>query len=191
MIGNEMNTRSDTIQDNLILLGSQSVVTTPFGAAVVFGCEYDLTIDVASQDFTVSGASVVDTLSGMGSLADGFSMVLNNGEPANFLLGQDLAVEISWSVTALSTVTFHIDECTVSHGTTNVAIVKQGCYSETLDVTLNANRQGLSYQVFKGFGETEEAQKIKCSVHICEGEQCQHSGQCPATGDDTYYGYKV
>ena len=52
MIGNEMNTRSDTIQDNLILLGSQSVVTTPLavGLAVVFECEYDLSIDVASQD---------------------------------------------------------------------------------------------------------------------------------------------
>ena len=175
MIGNEMKTRTDIIQDNIIGLGAQSVVTTPFGAAVVFECEYDLSIDVASQDFTVSGASVVDTLSGSGSLANGFSMKLNKREPASFLLGNDLAVEISWAVTALSTITFHIDECTVNHGLINVMIVKQGCYSETLDVRFNANRQGLSYQVFKAVGETAETQKIKCSVKLCEKDQCQHS----------------
>ena len=118
-------------------------------------------------------------------------MELNNGDPASFLLGNDLAVEISWAETALSTVTFHIDECTVTHGTTNIVIVKEGCYSETLDETLNANKQGLSYPVFKGAGETEETQMIKCSVKICKKDQCKHSGQCPATGDDIYYGYKV
>ena len=90
MVGSEMKTRTDEIDDNIISLGSQSVVTTPFGASVIFECQYDLTIDVASQDYTVSGASVVDTFHGTGSLAAGFSMILNNGDPTAFLLGSTL-----------------------------------------------------------------------------------------------------
>ena len=187
-----MRTRTDTIQDNLIALGAKSVVTTPFGAAVTFGCEYDLTVDVASQDFTVSGASVQDTFGsdGIGSLAAGFLMTLNNGEPTSFFLGSELPVEIIWSVTGLSTVTFQLQTCTVQHGATNIKIVNQGCYSEVLDVVLNSNKQGFSYRVFKGVGESSPNQMITCSVHICEVNQCKQSAQCPAAENDAHYGYK-
>ena len=113
MVGNEMKARTDTIQDNIISLGSQSVVTTPFGAAVIFSCGYDLTIDVASQDYSVTGASVVDTFHANGSLAAGFKMTLNNGDGATFLLGNEMPVKITWAVTALSSLSFKLKECTV------------------------------------------------------------------------------
>ena len=77
MVGNEMRERSDDVQDNVIVLGSQSIVTTPFGASMVFACTYDLTVEVASEEYTVAGASVVDTFTGTGSLSAGFAMSLN------------------------------------------------------------------------------------------------------------------
>lgn len=189
-----MKARSDDVQDNVITLGSQSVVTTPFGAAVIFSCTYPMTVDVASKDYTVSGASVVDTINGSGSLAAGFTMTLNNGDATAFLLGANLPVEVIWSVTALSTLQFYLNECTVTHGTTPIKIVKNGCYSDKLAVVPNAANQGFSYPVFKGVGETDPEQTISCSVNICEVGQCQNpteDNQCPVDGDDYFYVYKV
>lgn len=192
MVGSEMKTRKDEIDDNIISLGSQSVVTTPFGASVIFECQYDLTIDVASQDYTVSGASVVDTFHGTGSLAAGFSMILNNGDPTAFLLGSTLPVAIEWSVTALSTkLSFQIAACTVTHGTTAIMVAKGGCYADKLDVQPEENNQAFTYPVFKGTGETAPEQTIACSIAICEVGQCSPTryGDCPESGDDQFYEY--
>ena len=198
IVGNDMKTRSDDVQDNVIELGSQSVVTTPFGAAVVFTCTYSMQIDVTSQDYTVTGASVVDTFNGIGSLEEGFTMTLDNDESPVFLLGSNMPVAITWSVTALSNLQFYIDTCTVTHGTTNIIVVKKGCYSETLGVEAirsdNQAEQAFSYQIFKGVGETDPAQTIKCSINICEAGNCKNPTadiQCPATPDDQYYGYRI
>ena len=189
-----MKTRSVEVQNNLIDLGSQAVVTTPFGAAVILACTYSMTIDVASQDFTVVGASVVDTFYGTGSLAAGFAMILNNGGPANLFLGDVVTVAITWSVSRLSTLTFHIQDCTIQHGSTDILIVKEGCYAAHLDVVPDANKQQFSYQVFKAVAETDPNQKIRCKVNVCEIGQCKNptdNSQCPAAGDDLFYGYKV
>ena len=134
-----MKKRSDDIQDNVISLGSKSVVTTPMGVSVVFACTYQLTIDVANKIYTVSG---VDALNGSGSLDAGFMMTLNNGESANFLLRDNLPFAITWSVTGLPSLTFHLQQCTVQHGSTIVLIVKGGCFASTLDVVSTATKQG-------------------------------------------------
>lgn len=193
-----MKTRSDDVQDNIIDLGTLSVVTTPFGAAVDFSCTYSMTIDVASQDYTVTGASVVDTLSGVGSLAAGFTMTLDNGGSPAFLLGSNMPVAITWSVTALSNLQFYLETCTVIHGTTTIKVVKDGCYSATLGVEattpVTSAEKGFSYQIFKGVGETDPAQTIRCSVNLCEVGKCNNptaDNQCPAAGDDATYGYKI
>ena len=199
LVGNDMRTRSDDVQDNLINLGSQSVVTTPFGAAVTFSCAYPMTIEVGSEDYTVTGASVVDTINGSGSLAEGFAMKLNNDEAPVFLLGANMSVSINWSVTALSTFQFYLDHCTVTHGTTSIPVVKEGCYSEVLNVVptnpTSQAEQGFSYPIFKGVGETDPNQTIRCSVKICEVGQCKNptdNTQCPTIGaDDEFYGYKI
>ena len=189
-----MKTRSDDVPDNLIELGSQSVVTAPFGAAVIFTCTYTTLIDVASEEYTAIGASVIDTLSATGSLAAGFAMLLNNGDPATFLLGNVVAVDIVWSVKAVSTLTFILQGCSVHHGATIIPIVKESCFAEQLDVIPNSSGHGFWYQVFKAVGETNPNQKIKCKVNICEVGQCQlptTNSQCPSAGDDSFYGYKI
>ena len=189
-----MKARSDDVQDNVIDLGALSVVTTPFGAAVIFTCTYSMTINVASQEYAVTGASVVDTLHGIGSLAEGFTMALNNGETPSLLLGEALPVAITWSVTYLTSLTFYIDQCTVTHGTTTIMVVKEGCYSAALGVVPEDSHQAFSYQVFKGFGQTDSSQKIRCTAHICEVGQCQNptaDAQCPADGEDVFYNYKI
>lgn len=190
MVGNEMKKRSDEIQDNIISLGSQSVVTTPFGAAVIFSCGYDSTINVASQDYTVSGASVVDTFHATGSLADGFAMTLNDGAAASFLLGSNLPVAIRWSVTALAAkLSFQITDCTVEHGATAIMVAKGGCYASILNVVSDGTDQAFSFPVFKGTGETDANQQITCQVAICEVGQCSAPLSCPADGDDKFYNY--
>ena len=55
---------------------------------------YNLTIDVESEDYTVSGSPVVAS----GSLAAGFAMTLNNGDGATLFLENDIPVAITWSV---------------------------------------------------------------------------------------------
>lgn len=199
VLGDDMRTRTDDVEDNIISLGSQSVVTTPFGAGVTFSCSYPLAVDVESQAYTVQGASVVDTFFGTGSLSAGFAMSLNNGEGTAFMLGNNLAVAISWSVTAVQELTFYIDQCTVEHGTTIIPIVKGGCFAKTLNVVEDANLQGFNYPIFKGVGETAPEQTIKCTVNVCKMGECDnppYTADCPgahqdATGDDRHYNFEV
>lgn len=191
MIGSEMKTRSDDVEDNVISLGSKSVITTPFGASVVFACTYQLTIDVTEQTFSVSGASVVDTFSGTGSLDAGFVMTLNNGEPTAFLLGANLPVAITWSVSGLPSLTFNLQQCTVTHGSAIIPVVKGGCFASVLDVVPTATKQGFAYQVFKGVGQTDADQTIECTISICEVDECQAPTTCPTTGDDHFFGYQI
>ena len=169
------------------------MVTTPFGAGVIFQCIYPLTVEISSEDFTVSGASVVDTYSATGSLASGFEMVLNGGADPSFILGSVLPIAITWSITALPTLTFYLDQCTVTHGATTIQVVKGGCYAAELDVTHETSLQEFSYKVFKGVGETSTTQTIECTVNICEASTCPVPtiSTCPSAGDDSFYGYTI
>ena len=188
-----MKTRQDDIQDYLINLGSKSVVTTPFGAGIVFQCTYPLSVDISSENYAVVGASVVDTYSATGSLAAGFDMILNNGEDPSFLLGSIVQLGITWTVSSLPLLTYYLDHCSVTHGATEIDIVKGGCYASGLKVEPETSMQEFSYKVFKAVGETSDEQMIKCTVIICEKTQCQFPtlAQCPASGDDVLYGYTV
>ena len=127
-------------------------------------------------------------MSATGSLAAGFAMSLNNGAPADFILGSNLPVDITWSVTALSDLSFKLKECKVQHGGTGIMIVKDSCFASTLDVVPTGNKQGFSYQVFKAKEETDLNQMIECTVQICEVGQCATLTACPAYGDDQFYG---
>lgn len=189
-----MKTRTDDVQDNKIDFAGFSLTTTPFGAAVIFTCTYSTTINVGSQQFAVTGASVADQVNGIGSLAAGFTMTLNNGETPTFLLGESLPVALTWSVTNLSKLTFFIDQCTVTHGTSAIMVVKNGCYSSALGVVSNQSRQEFSYQIFKGVGQTEATQKVRCTANICEVGKCQYpiaDNECPADGEDAFYHYTI
>ena len=192
MTGNNMRERTESM-DNEISLGSNSVITGPFGASVIFSCTYPMSIDV-KQDFTVAGASVVHTMTGTGSLAAGFTMILNNGGPVHFQLGTNLPVAVTWSVTGLAKLTYYLHECGVVHGASTITVIKEGCYSNALDVVPDAGHQGFTYQIFKAMGETALDQTIECSVRICEVDKCTNptaDNQCPATGEDEFYEFKV
>ena len=178
-------------EDNVgVSLGALSVVTKS-GTAVTYTCSYPLLVDVASQSYSVQGAAVVDTFQGTGSLAAGFAMVLNNGNAVDFVLGNTMPVDITWSVTGVPTLTFKLQECTVTHGASNIMIVKEGCYAGRLDVVPDSDKQGFSFQVFKGVGQTALEQTVACTVTLCEAAKCPTPTQCPAYGDDVHFGYKV
>ena len=115
------------------------------------------------------------------------------------MLGKNLSIAVSWSVTAVQALTFYIDQCTVEHGTTIIPIVKDGCYSGALNVVQDDNLQGFNFPIFKGNGETDPAQTIRCTVNLCESGKCadpQYTKDCPgtgldATGDDVFYKFSV
>lgn len=189
-----MRTRTDDVEDFLITLGSQKVVTTPFGAAVTFECIYSMTVEVSTQSYTVNGVSVTDTFSASGSLASGFVMTLDTDGDNQFLMGRVLPVAVTWSVTGISTLTFYLKQCTVTHGSTKILIVKDGCYSAALEVEPQSNIQGFSFRVFKGIGESSPSQSIECTVDLCEISECQNptsDSQCPTAGNDSFYNYKI
>ena len=198
IVGDNMNTRSDdNIEDHLIKLGAKTVVTTPFGAGVIFECTYPLTVDISNEDgqYTVHGASVIDVYTAYGSLSSGFEMELNNGDDPTFILGSILPVQITWTINAMfQTLTFYLDHCTVTHGSTTIQIVQGGCYAAELDVVKEASLQGFTYKVFKGVGETTSNQEIECSVNICERNNCgmpTSNSQCPTLGDNAFYRYEM
>ena len=195
MVGNEMRERSDDVQDNVFVFESQSVITTPFGASITFTCSYDLTGEHASEEYTVVGASVVDTFTGTRSLSAGFAMSLNDGEGSAFMLGDNIHVGITWAVTTLSDLTYRIKQCDVQHGDSVITIVKDQCYAAKLDVVPDDQMdQGFSYQIFKGVGEADASQKITCSVIICDARNyCgpYSNSQCPKDGDDQFYNFEM
>ena len=153
-----------------------------------------MSVEVSSgATYTVHDAAILDTYAGTGSLADGFQMVLNNGEDPSFILGSNVQLAITWTVSNIATLTFFLDHCTVTHGTTEISVVKGGCYAAELDVKHETTLQAFSFMVFKGVGETTSTQTIECTVNICAMDQCQIPtvDQCPSDGDDSFYGFTV
>ena len=83
-------------------------------------------------------------------------MILNN-----FLLGSNLSVAMTWSVTRLSTkLSCKIEDCAVQHGATAVMVVKKGWHSSTLDVVSDRTYQAFAFPVFKGLRETNPTNKF-------------------------------
>jgi len=125
-------------------------------------------------------------------------MSLNNGAETDVLLGSVMSVDITWSVVGLSSITFYLNQCTVTHGKTTFPIILDGCYSDAVGVTADSDASATSasftFLAFKGFEETEAEQTIDCSVKLCEEGSCAfptNDSQCPSTGNDAFFKYTV
>merc|ERR1711879_909195 len=70
-------------------------------------------------------------------------------------------------------ISLYFSGCTVSHGSSAIAVIKDSCFSETLNAEPRAS-EGLttsfSFRVFKGKGESAPSQTIQCSVVICKDD---------------------
>jgi hypothetical protein len=200
MSGNERvsHMRSDYKIDaaDTLELGNRQIVVNPFGVGMVFQCTYPTLVKLSSVGYTVEDVSISSSLKGQGQWTDAFAMSLNNGNDAEFILGQVLPVSVSWKVTTMqSDLTFFYVGCTVTHGATDIAVIKDGCYagatgSQPLPST--PTEQNMSFKIFKGVNEAATEQTIECSVLICEPAKCskpKSNADCPTGEHDAFYEY--
>ena len=152
------------------LANALTVNSNPLAIAVQFTCKYPVNVELSSEEFDLKDVVLGVGASGEGSLADGFQLSLDSGVKTPIKLGDRQEVTATWKVTSLKEVKFNFTDCTVSQGNTEVALVKNKCYSKALKVTRNdgtGTTQAFSYQSFSTVGAVTTTQTIKCSVKIC------------------------
>merc|ERR1712025_1053538 len=82
---------------------------------------YPLSVDIQSSNFTAQVVSQQGQKDGMGSLAAGFEMKLNDlgpNDPFEFILGAILKIGVSWGMPdsdgLLDSLSFWLDSCRVT-----------------------------------------------------------------------------
>ena len=145
-----------------------TVNTNPLAIAVPFTCSYPVNVKLSSEEFNLKDVVLGAGPSGDGNLADGFTMSLNAGVQSPIKLGERQEVKATWKVT-LKDVAFNFTDCKVTQDDTEVALVKNYCFSKALKVTPaegSATLQAFSYQTFTAVGATSTSQTIVCDVKI-------------------------
>lgn len=194
--GGRQRRDDDMILGKQINLGGLSVYTTPFGVGVLFECSYSTSVTVTSSAFKVSHVEAFGANIGVGNLAAGFSMSLTSmsggTDSGRFVMGTDMKVGVEWAVKSLSGLTFYFQDCAVTHGTVNMEIIKDGCYSaitNTVSVSETGTLAEFMFKVFKGLNVMSTDQEITCVVNICERGQCakpKYDYDCPASSYGSY-----
>ena len=116
--------------------------------AIVYKCEYLTDIDVRSDEFAIRSVGISGSLSGSGDLTDGFELVLGR---THIVLGAEMSVNVKWSVTRLTQLSFWLKECSVTNGEMSIAVISEGCYSEALQVARRAQtatNMGFAFRTF-------------------------------------------
>ena len=186
----------DLILGKQINLGALSVYTTPFGVGVLFECSYPTSVTVTSSAFEVTHPEAFGANIGVGNLAAGFSMSLTSmsgsTDAGRFVMGTDMKVGVEWAVKSLSDLTFYFQDCAVTHGSVNMEIIKDGCYSaitNTISVRETGTIAEFLFRVFKGLNIDSTDQEITCVVNICERGECakpKFDKDCPASSYGSY-----
>ena len=198
MSGNDRvsHMRSEIADADTLELGNRQIVVNPFGVGMVFQCTYPTLVKLSSVGYTVEDVSISSSLKGQGEWTNAFEMTLNNGNNAEFILGQVLPVSVTWKVdTMTDSLTFYYVDCTVTHGATDIAVIKDGCYAGATGSQPLAStnvQQNMSFKIFKGVNEAATEQTIECSVLICEQGKCnkpQSNDDCPSGEYDNFYEY--
>jgi hypothetical protein len=201
LVGAERETisraRSDIQQqNNEIALSDGTVETTPFGVSIAFSCVYSTKITLSTDAYAVEDVSISDSLTNTGDWTTGFTMSLDD---ADLMLGDILNVDISWGATGLvGDLTFVLNECVVSHGATDISVIKGGCYAGVTNTEAgsdnSAGKKSFSFKTFRAPGEDSAGQAIECSLTVCEAGSCNapsSDDECPSEGNDSFYNYHL
>jgi len=174
-------------------LGAIDVMTTPFGVGVLYECTYPMYINVSSSAFQIHHVSHFGANIGFGDLAGAFEMTLagEGAMAARAVMGTLMFVTVEWIIKSFTELTFYYDKCTVTHGTLQVDVIKDGCYSkvtETRPISQKSSVNTFSYRVFKGFGQDDTQQRVACTLILCRKDNCENpksNAQCPNSSADT------
>ena len=183
-------------QNNEIALSDGTVETTPFGVSIAFSCVYSTKITLSTDAYAVEDVSISDSLTNSGDWTTGFTMSLDD---ADLMLGDILNVAISWGATGLvGDLTFVLNECVVSHGSTDISVIKGGCYAGVTNTEAGtentAGKKSFSFKTFRAPGEDSAGQAIECSLTVCEAGSCNapsSDDECPSEGNDSFYNYHL
>ena len=169
-----------------INLGGIMLSTGSPDTRISFQCVYSVRVTVTSDPLSVRSAAAG------GNLADGFSLILGDGNNAAIELGQMLDVTVTWNL-SLSDVSFYLRNCYLQQGASTVKVVKDGCLSETLQVSHTSQMQksqSFRMMIFSIDGEESNEQFIDCFIKLCM-QNCDKptsDDQCP---DDENYSYSL
>jgi len=191
--------RSDlSVDGREIDLGAKTLFTSPFGIGVEFVCKYPTTVSVSSEDYSVVAVDLTYEREGVGSFANAFSIVIGDGSVNQFILGEILDVAVEWSQVGLSDLAMSVTGCSIAHGDKNIAIVKNGCYAEVLEVVstgITDRKSDFSYKLFKGVGVNSVDQTLTCEAEIFKASvkdpRPSSDADCPVQGNDFFFNYKA
>ena len=167
----------------------EQVPTLHFGAIksrISVTCYYRSSLSVESDVVVLKSANATESLDGMGTFDQGFSMALYS-DPAyttqieTAFLGTALYVKVQWAVTTAATlVQFAVTDCEVE----SAKIIRDTCYSSRLHAKLlndgdekpvpYASR--FSFVTFTNGDKTGAASfntmTLKCTIKICLNRNC-------------------
>ena len=103
-----------------ISLGDVSVVASPSGVSVTMRCEYPLDVTVTSDAFSVEDTTGTGVQTGVGSLADGFSLSLGSD---SVIVGKTLDVQVTWDLT-FDDISHYFKSCNVVQGTVETFVFR-------------------------------------------------------------------
>ena len=183
---------TDTIDS---LKDAITVNSNPLAIAVKFTCKYPVAVEISSAVFNLKDVVLGSGATGMGSLAGGFTLGLDAGVESPIKLGERQKVTATWALTSLKNVAFHFTDCAVDQGGSEVALVKNKCFSTALKVTNKegtAREQSFTYRTFAAVGATTTTQTIKCGLEICM-EDCdlpEKDEECLKDDETEYSSYE-
>lgn len=192
-----VRTRSGSVQNTRLELGDMTIVTTPFGIGITFECGYPMGITLESDPYTVTDVDISGTQSGTGSLDGGFELTVGGGEEHKVMLGGVLEVTATWSITTLTDVSFYFDRCGVVHGSQNVNVIQDSCFSVALKTgaTSSSNTEvSFKFKTFGIDGEDDVKQTIVCDIKLCTADVCDKAtldNQCPTGASEDFFQYHL
>lgn len=175
----------------------------PYVPSVNFSCHYSTKVEIKSDEsWTVSKRIISDEHHEQGDLAGGFALAMDSEK---YTLGSRAQVSVTWAVTSLKDIRFHLTHCDLTEGDSVISLIYRDCYLATVNAkpgTDGTNTyQSFSYRTF-AIKETttwlvpdqlavvETKQSLKCMIRLCQDlRPCPRNTvdfQCPQVGDMKY-----
>ena len=188
--------RTSSVNKQVDVGNGKSIITAPFGIGVYFKCTYSTSIALSSDAFEYFEVGTTGGYETTGSLANGFGIVLNDGNSDTLTLGAFMPVSITWSIADLTGLRFYISSASVEHGSTNVEIVKNGCFAAAVDAKAtnsSPTNQSFRYKIFKAQGESDQSQTVHAVIKLCAANDCSWptANDCSNEGDDALYAFEA
>ena len=102
------------------------------------------------------------------------------------MLGSVLDVSVNWDL-KFSDISFTFIECNVEQGDAAVTIIREGCYSESLQV-VPISETSFQMMTFSIDNQTDQNRFIVCKIKLCMDGCKTNTDQCP---DDEHYSYSI